>query len=163
MERIALWWLWIPSQSDLTLLTPIPPFPPLVPLGCMSSMSGSIMAYLEKCCQIEVHNLWRNLLGSCIAFSESSLQLPLLIICKVMDRRSESIKSWNSTSVYSSTSDKTTGTNSFYLRNSNTTITFIPLLCKFRSCWTLVGFRGWGLNPDNAAHIQKTSTSSKTG
>src|ERR1700679_1002338 len=122
----------------------------------MSSMSGTIMAYLEKCCQIEVHNLWRNLLGSCIAFSESSLQLmplPLLIIRKAMDRRSESIKSWNSTSVYSSTSNKTTGTNSFHLRNSNTTITFILLLCKFHSCWTLVGFRGWGLNPDHAAHI----------
>src|ERR1700678_751218 len=133
MERIALWWLWIPSQSDLTLLTPILQFLPPVPLGCTSSMSGSIMAYLEKCCRIEVHNLWRNLLGSCIAFSESSLQLPLLIIHKAMDRWSESTKSWNSTSVYSSTSNKTTGTNSFHL-NSNTTITFIPLLCKFCSC-----------------------------
>src|SRR6202789_3883017 len=153
MERIVLWWLWIPSQSDLTLLTPIPPFLPPVLLGYMLSMSGSIMAYLEKCCRIEVHNLWQNLLGSCIAFSESSLQLPLLIIHKVMDRRSESIKSWNSTSIYSSTSDKTTGTNFFHLRNSKTTITFILLLCKFHSCWTLVRFRGWGLNPDNAAHI----------
>src|ERR1700678_615481 len=153
MERIALWWLWIPSQSDLTLLTPIPPFPPPVLLGYMSSMSGSIMAYLEKCCRIEVHNLWWNLLGSCITFSESSLQLPLLIIRKVMATRSESIKSCNSTSIYSSTSDKTTGMNSFHLQNSNTTITFIPLLCKFYSCWTLVGFRGWGLNLDNAAHI----------
>src|ERR1700678_4329560 len=116
-------------------------------------MSGSIMVYPEKCCRIEVHSLWRDLLGSCIAFSGSSLQLPLLIIRKAMDRRSESIKSWNSTSVYSLTSNKTTGTNSFHLRNSNTTITFIPLLYKFHSCWTLVRFRGWGLNLDNAAHI----------
>src|ERR1700678_2255902 len=162
MERIVLWWLWILSQSDLTLLTPIPPFLPPVPLGYMSSMSGSNMAYLEKCCRIEVHNLWRNLLGSCIAFSESILQLPLLIIRKAMDRQSKSIKSWNSTSVYSSTSDKTTGTNSFHLRNCNTTITFILLLSKFRSCWTLVGFRGWDLNPDNTTHIWKMSTSSKT-
>ena len=65
----------------------------------MLSMYGNTMAYPEICCQIKVHNLWWYSWRNCIVLSESSWQLLWLIIHKVMDRWSESIRSWNSTSM----------------------------------------------------------------